>query len=88
MGKKGERNREFRARGRYMVSLFKILFILFIFRERGKVGERERETSISCLSHAPQPGAWPETQACALTENGISDFLVGGTVPKALNHTS
>ena len=40
--------------------------ILFIFRERGREGEREREkrqcareTLIGCLSHGPQPGTWP-----------------------------
>ena len=47
---------------------FILLFILFIFRERGREGEREgekhpcvRDTPISCLSHAPNwgPGLSP-----------------------------
>ena len=35
--------------------------ILFIFRERGREGEREEETSISCLLHTPNwgPGLQP-----------------------------
>ena len=42
---------------------------LFIFRERGRVGERKGEKH-QCVvaSHAPPPlGTWPATQACALT---------------------
>ena len=51
-------------------------FYVFIFRVRGREGEREeekyqceRESSISCLSNVPQLGTEPTTQACALTEN-------------------
>ena len=49
--------------------------MLIDFRERGKEGEKgrekkyqcERETSISGLLNAPQPGTDPATQACAQT---------------------
>ena len=51
-------------------------FYLFIFRERGRKGEREgekhqcmRETPIDCLLQGPQLGTKPTTQACALTGN-------------------
>ena len=74
----------------HLSKLFTLSFffpkILFIFRERGREGEREgekhwcvRETSISCLSHA-QPRTWPATQVCALTGNQTSDLLVWGTM--------
>ena len=60
---------------------FKKRFYLFIFRGRGREGEREkhvlRETLIGCLSHThpPKLGTWPETQACALTGNRTCDLL-------------
>ena len=56
---------------------FIFLKVLFIFRERGKEGERKgekhqcaRETSTGRLplTH-PQLGTWPKTQAWALTRN-------------------
>ena len=46
--------------------------ILFIFRERGREGEKhqcERETLISCLSYALLFETELATQACALTGN-------------------
>ena len=70
-------------------------FYLFIFRERGREREREgekhrckRETSIGCLSYAPQPGTDPATQACALTRNETRDFLLCGTMSHLLGHTA
>ena len=50
-----------------------IFKILFTFSERGRQGERERETGLplTCL----QLGTWPATQACALTGNETCDFL-------------
>ena len=36
----------------------------------------------------PQLGAWPTTQACALTGNGTGDFSVCGMIPNLLSHTS
>ena len=65
-------------------SLFFLRFYLFIFRERGRDGERDeekhqcvRETStdwsrLACL----QPGTWPTTQACTVTRNRTGDLLV------------
>ena len=75
------------ARAKYTYFLKKILFV-----ERGAGRERGREisiceTSIGCLSR-PQPGAWPATQACALTSNWTGDFLVCGTTPNRLSNTS
>ena len=42
----------------------------FIFRERGREGEREGEKH-QCVvaSHMPPLGTWPTTQPCALTGN-------------------
>ena len=66
----------------------------YLFRERGREGEREgekhrceRETYIGCLSYAPQPGTKPATQACALIENQTSDLSLCGTMPNQLSHT-
>ena len=80
----------------FVVLFLNILFIYF-FRQRGRKGEREgdkhqyaRETLISRLLHAPpQPGTWPATQACALTENLTSDQPSPcGRTPNTLSHTS
>ena len=60
----------------YTFKFFKILEkTLFLERGEGreKEGEEknqgERETLICCLSHMPQRGTKPATQACALTGN-------------------
>ena len=52
------------------------IFYVFIFRERGREGEREgkkhqcdRETLVGCLLHAPQLGTELTTQAHALMGN-------------------
>ena len=42
---------------------FKKIFYLFIFRVRGREGERGRETSMPLT--CPLLGTWPATQACA-----------------------
>ena len=39
-------------------------------------------------SHRLHPGAWPPTQACALTGRGTSTFLVYRTTPNQLTYTS
>ena len=67
-------------------------FYLFIFRERGREGEREwevnvRETLIGCLSYAPRPRTKPTTQTCALTGNQTGDLWLSGTMPNQLRHT-
>ena len=36
----------------------------------------------------PQLGAWPTTQACALTRNRTSNLSVCRTMPNPLSHTS
>ena len=59
-------------------SLF--LKILFIFRERGREGEREGEKQ-QCVvdSHMRPPlGTWPTAQACTLTGNRTGDPLLHG----------
>ena len=46
--------------------------------EEDREGEKYdyvRETSVSCLSHAPS-WTWPTTQAHALTQNQIGNLLV------------
>ena len=62
--------------------IFKKDFIyLFVFRERGREGERERETSLGCHLSAPQPGTTHATQACVLTRNQTRDPLLCGMTP-------
>ena len=51
------------------------LKILFIFRERGKEGEREGEKH-QLVASQMHPGTEPATQACALTGNQHGDLLV------------
>ena len=46
--------------------------ILFIFRERGREGERERNINQLPLTRPPL-GIWPTTQACALTRESNQD---------------
>ena len=41
-----------------------------------------------CLSHTPQLGTWPATQACALNRNRIGDLLVCRPVLNPLSHNS
>ena len=64
------------------------------FREKGRGGERERETwmqerNINQLSpvHTPTETK-PTTQACALTRNQTGDLLVYRTTPNQLSHTT
>ena len=72
----------------FSLTLFKNRFYLLIPREKGREGERQRETSISCPSHVSQLGTKPTTQACALTWNQTSDFLLLRTMPSQLSHTA
>ena len=44
-------------------------FYLFIFRERGREGERERNINVWLPLAWPLLGIWPATQAWALTGN-------------------
>ena len=74
------------------VTLSILTFYLFIFRERGRKGEREGEKHqcvvASCAPWCPALGTWPTTQACALTGNQTSDPLVLRPVLNPLRHTS
>ena len=71
-------------------------FYLFIFRKRGREGERKgekhqymHERYINWLPLAcPQLGTWHKTQACTLTRNWTGDNLVHRTVLNPLSHTS
>ena len=65
------------------------------FRKRGKEGERkgekyrcERETSISCLLYAPQPGTEPAAWELALTGNRTGYLLLCRRMPYQLSHIS
>ena len=76
----------------FLIFIFK-RFYLFIFREQAMEEEREkqqcvRDTSISCLSHAPLLGTWLTAQAYALTRNRTSDLLVCRPALSPLSHTS
>ena len=55
-------------------SLFSKRF--FIFRERGREGEREGNVHVWLPLKHPLLGTWPTTQACALTRNRTSNPLV------------
>ena len=41
----------------------------YLFLERGREGERERNTNVWLPLEHPLLGTWPTTQACALTGN-------------------
>ena len=62
------------------VNIFKIF--LYIFRERGREGEREGEKHQSIAS------LMPATQACSLTGNQTGDLSIYRTTPDPLSHTS
>ena len=67
---------------------FKRLY-LFIFRERGKEGEREGANINVWLPLMCRPlGTQPATQACAPTGNRTSDLLVCRPALNPLSHTS
>ena len=61
---------------------------LFIFRERGKEGERKRNINVWLPLVCPLLGTWPATQACALTGNGTINPLVHKPAHNPLSHTS
>ena len=77
------------SRSHYPFSFFFKRFYLFIFRERGKQGEREGEKH-QCVvaSHTPPTGDPAETQACTQTGNPINDPLIGRPLLNPLSHTS
>ena len=57
-------------------------FNLFIFRERGREGEKEGEKYRSVASRVCRPGTEPVIQACAPTGNRTGDRWLCGTTPK------
>ena len=74
--------------------LFFLSFFLkdfkFIFRERGREGEKRREGTLMCgyLLCTPYRGPGPQPQARALTGNRTGDPLVCRPVLKPLSHSS
>ena len=71
----------------YFILLFKI-FYLFIFRERARKEERERNTNVLLPFLCPLLGTWPTTQACVLTGNQTRGSLVHRLALNPLSHTS
>ena len=71
-----------------MPPLFCFLRFLFIFRERGKEGERERNINVWVPFTRPLLRTWPATQACALTGNRTQDPLVYRPALNPLSYTS
>ena len=65
-----------RHKGLHLYLFFR--FYLFFRGGGGKEKERERETSIGRLLQAANGGAWPATQACALTEIEPATFWFTG----------
>ena len=65
------------------------LKILFIFRQKGREGEREGEKHqcVVALAHS-QLRTSPTTQACALTGNQTSNPLVCRPMLNPLSYTS
>ena len=49
--------------------LFLKKFYLFIFGERGREGDKERNINVWLPLMYPLLGTWPATQGCALTGN-------------------
>ena len=63
---------------------------IYLFLQRGEVGEKERERNISAWLplECPLLGTWPTTQARALTGNRTSDPLVCRLAQNPLSHAS
>ena len=68
--------------------LFKKIIYLFIFRQRGKERESERNINVWLPLMHPLLGTWRVTQACALTGNGTSDPLVRRPALNPLSYAS
>ena len=58
------------------------------FSEKGREGERERNTNVWLPLMYPLLGAWPATQACALKGNQTSNPFVHRSALSPLSHTS
>ena len=70
------------------VHFFKDFIYLFLDRGEGREKERKRSIRVWLPLPYPPPGAWPTTQACALTGNPTGDSLVHRPVLNPLSHTS
>ena len=72
-----------------MISFFFFRLYLFIFRQRGSGGRKKERNYIVWLTlMRPLLGAWPATQACALSGNRTGDLLVRRPVLNPLSHSS
>ena len=60
----------------------------YLFLERGRERERERNLSVWLPLVCPLLGTWPTTQACALTGNRTGEPLVLEPALNPLSHTS
>ena len=69
---------------------FFLKIFIYLFLERGEGREKERERIINVWLPLARPllGAWPATQACALTVNRTSHPLVRRPALNPLSHTS
>ena len=59
-----------------LLIFFKDFVYLFIFRERGREGERGGVKHQCVFDSHPLLGTWPATQVCALTGNQTTDPLL------------
>ena len=73
---------------RRMYIFFFVRFYLFIFKERGRAGDMERNINVWLPLACPQLGTWPSTQACAVTGNWTYNSLVHRLALNPLNHIS
>ena len=65
--------------------IFKKILFYFIFRERGREGEKARNINVWLPLACPLRGTWPATQACALTGNRT---WFAGSMLNPLSHTT
>ena len=70
-----------------MIFFLRFTLFYFIFRQRGREGETERNNVWLPLMH-PLLGTWPTTQARVLTGNRTSDLLVRRLALNPLSNTS
>ena len=67
---------------------FFLRFYLFVFRERGREGERERNINVWLPLTRPLLGPQPAFQPCALTGNQAGNPLIYRPALNPLSHTS
>ena len=61
---------------------------MYVCREKGREGERERNINVWLPFPCPQLGTWPATQECALTGNRTSNPLVCRPMLNPLSYIS